>query len=145
MVITTTNDSLLYLFCEAGPAKRDYLFTRLKDENGARWKKARQHIRSEIKQLITERYKATPTEVVIQRVNEATRGWVGYFRYGNCTKAMSALRDYLLMRMRVYLRRKHRYRSFGYTRYHNRYYFASLGVYEVPTKAPRNCSANASG
>jgi len=107
-------------------------------------KKARQHIRSEIKQLTTERYKASPTEIVIRRVNEVTRGWVGYFRYGNCTKAMSALRNYMLLRIRIYLRRKHRYRSFGYTTYPNSYYFESLGVYEVPTKAPRTYSVNAS-
>ncbi len=43
------------------------------------------HIRSEIKQLTTERYSATPTEIVIRRVNEVVRGWVGYFYYGNCT------------------------------------------------------------
>ena len=43
-------------------------------------KKALKHIRSEIKQLTTERYSATPTEVVIRRVNEVARGWVGYFR-----------------------------------------------------------------
>jgi RNA-directed DNA polymerase len=58
-------------------------------------KKAMKHIRSEIKQLTTERYSATPTNVVIRRVNEVVRGWVGYFYHGNCTKAMSALRYYL--------------------------------------------------
>src|SRR5208337_5280994 len=56
-------------------------------------KKALQHIRSEIKQLTTERYSAIPTEEVIRRVNATARGWVGYFYYGNCTKALSALRD----------------------------------------------------
>ena len=99
-------------------------------------KKALKHIRSEIKQLTTERYSATPTEVVIRRVNEVARGWVGYFRYGNCTKAMSSLRYYLGYRMRIYLRRKHHYHSLGYKAYPNRYYYDSLGLYEVPTKAP---------
>jgi len=99
-------------------------------------KKALKHIRSEIKQLTTERYSATPTEVVIRRVNEVARGWVGYFRYGNCTKAMSTLRRYLVYRMRIYLRRKHHYSSFGYKAYPDKYYFETLGLYEVPTKAP---------
>ena len=108
-------------------------------------KKALQHIRSEIKQLTTEQYSAIPTETVIRRVNEVTRGWVGYFRYGNCTKAMSALRNYLVYRIRVYLRRKHSYRSFGYAKYPNSYYFESLGVYEVPRKAPWTQSVNAAG
>jgi RNA-directed DNA polymerase len=98
--------------------------------------KALKHIRAEIKQLTTERYSATPTEVVIRRVNEVARGWVGYFRYGNCTKAMSSLRYYLGYRMRIYLRRKHHYHSLGYKVYPDRYYYDSLGLYEVPTKAP---------
>ena len=108
-------------------------------------KKALKHIRSEIKQLTTERYSATPTEVVIRRVNEVARGWVGYFRFGNCTKTMSALKGYLVYRMRIYLRRKHHYRSFGCKRYPYRYYFDSLGLYEVPTKAPWTQSVKAPG
>jgi len=108
-------------------------------------KKALKHIRSEIKRLTTERYSAVPTEVVIQKVNEVARGWVGYFRYGNCTKALSTLKRYMVYRMRVYLRRKHHYRSFGYKAYPDRYYFDSLGLYEVPTKAPWSQQAKASG
>ena len=108
-------------------------------------KKALKHIRSEIKQLTTEQYSAVPTEAVIRKVNEVARGWVGYFRYGNCTEAMSALRNYLVYRIRVYLRRKHHYRSYGYATYPNSYYFESLGLYEVPTKAPWTQCANASG
>jgi group II intron reverse transcriptase/maturase len=99
-------------------------------------KKALKHVRAEIKQLTTERYSASPTEVVIRRVNEVARGWVSYFRYGNCTKAMSSLRYYLGYRMRIYLRRKHHYHSLGYRAYPDRYYYDSLGVFEVPTKAP---------
>ena len=108
-------------------------------------KKALKQIRAEIKQLTTERYSATPTEVVIRRVNEVARGWVGYFRYGNCTKALYAFKRYLVYRMRIYVRRKHHYRSFGYKAYPDRYYFDSLGLYEVPTKAPWTQIVKASG
>ena len=98
--------------------------------------KARKQIRSEVKRLTTEQYSAVPTEVVIRKVSEVARGWVGYFRYGNCTKALVTLKRYLVYRMRIYLRRKHHYRSFGYKAYPDRYYYDSLGLYEVPTKAP---------
>lgn len=108
-------------------------------------KKALKHIRSEIKQLTTERYSATPTEVVIRRVNKVARGWVSYFRYGNCTQAMSSLRQYLVYRMRIYMRRKHHYHSLGYGAYPDRYYFDSLDLYEVPTKAPWVQNAKAPG
>jgi RNA-directed DNA polymerase len=99
-------------------------------------KEAQKQIRSEIKRLTTEKYSAVPTGVVIRRVNEVARGWVGYFRYGNCTKALVTLKRYLVYRMRIYQRRKHHYCSFGYKAYPDRYYHDSLGLYEVPTKAP---------
>jgi len=99
-------------------------------------KQAQKRIRSEIKRLTTEQYSAVPTDVVTRRVNEVARGWVGYFRYGNCTKALVVLKRYLVYRMRIYLRRKHHHRSFGYRKYPDRYYYDSLGLYEVPTQAP---------
>lgn len=105
-------------------------------------KEAQKHVRAEIKQLTTQRYSAIPTEVVIRRVNEVARGWVGYYHYGNCTKTMSSLGRYLVYRMRTYLRRKHHYHSLGYRAYPDRYFYDTLGLYEVPTKAPW---ANASG
>jgi RNA-directed DNA polymerase len=108
-------------------------------------KKAMKHVRSEIKQLTTERYSATPTEVVIRRVNEVARGWVNYFYYGNCTKAMSAVRDYLSYRMRVYIRRKHHYSSLGYKAYPDSYYHSVLGLYRVPSIAPWRRTVKASG
>jgi len=108
-------------------------------------KKAMKRIRSEIKQLTTEQYSAIPTEVVIQKVNEVVRGWVGYFYYGNCTKPMSALRYYLSYRMRIYLRRKHHFHSLGYKAFPDSYYHESLGLYKVPTTAPWRQPANAHG
>ena len=108
-------------------------------------KKALKRIRSEIKRLTTEQYSAIPTESVIQKVNEVVRGWVGYFYYGNCTKAMSTLRYYLSYRMRIYLRRKHHFQSLGYKAFPDSYFHESLKLYRVPTTAPWRQPANASG
>jgi group II intron reverse transcriptase/maturase len=108
-------------------------------------KKALKHIRSEIKQLTTERYSATPTEMVIQRVNEVVRGWVGYFYYGNCTTAMSYLRQYLVRRIRIYLHRKHHYNGYGYKRFPDDYYYQTLGLYKIPRTAPWTQSVNTTG
>ena len=97
-------------------------------------KQAMKHIRSEIRQLTTEQYSAVPTGDVIRRVNGIVRGWVNYFYYGNCTQAMSALREYLVYRMRIYMRRKHRFQSFGYMAFPNSYYYKTLGLYRCPEK-----------
>lgn len=107
--------------------------------------KALKHIRSEIRQLTTERNSATSTEVVIRRVNEVVRGWVGYFYYGNCTRAMSKLRYYLGYRIRIYIRRKHHFRSLGYKSYPDKYYYESLGLYKVPMAAPWTQTVKAAG
>jgi group II intron reverse transcriptase/maturase len=108
-------------------------------------KKAMRHIRAGIKQLTTTRYSVTSTEIVIRRVNEVVRGWVRYFYYGNCTYAMSALRYYLSYRMRIYMRRKHHFRSLGYKAFPDKYYYESLGLYKVPTTAPWTQAAKALG
>jgi len=108
-------------------------------------KKALKHIRSEIKQLTTERYSATPTEVVVQRVNEVVRGWVGYFHYGNCANALSNLRKYLVRRIRIYLHRKHHYNGYGYKLFPDDYYYQTLGLYKIPRTAPWTQSAKATG
>lgn len=108
-------------------------------------KQAMKHIRLEIRQLTTEQYSAVPTEDVIRRVNGVARGWVNYFYYGNCTHAMSALREYMVYRMRIYMRRKHCFHSYGYKAFPNSYYYETLGLYKVPTKAPWTQSAKAPG
>ena len=108
-------------------------------------RKAMKHVRSEIKQLTTERYSATPTEVVIQRVNEVVRGWVGYFHYGNCANALSDLRKYLVWRMRIYLRRKYHFNGFGYKAFPDDYYYQTLGLYKIPRTAPWTQAAKATG
>ncbi|MCX5847581.1 MAG: hypothetical protein NTW12_14715 [Deltaproteobacteria bacterium] len=76
--------------------------------------------------MTTEQYSAVPMEDVIRKVNEVVRGWVGYFRYGNCTKALTTLKRYPVYRIRICLRRKHHYRSFGYKACPDRYYFDSF-------------------
>jgi len=108
-------------------------------------KKAMKHIRSEIKQLTTERYSATPTEVVIQRVNKVVRGWVGYFHYGNCAKELSNLKKYLVWRIRIYLRRKHHFNGYGYKAFPDDYYYQTLGLYNIPRTAPWTQSVKAAG
>jgi RNA-directed DNA polymerase len=107
--------------------------------------KALKHIRAEIKLLTTERYSATPTDVVIRKVNEVVRGWVGYFYYGNCSTALSSLRTYLVRRFRIYLRRKHRFSGYGYKRFPDEYFYQTLGLYKIPITAPWTHSAKAAG
>jgi RNA-directed DNA polymerase len=107
-------------------------------------KKALKHIKAEIKKLTNAQNHAIPTEIVIRKVNEVVRGWVGYFHYGNCTMSLSSLRYYLSSRIRIYLRRKHNVYN-GYKAFPDDYLYQTLGLYKIPTTAPWTQSAKAAG
>ena len=108
-------------------------------------KKALRRIKAEIKSLTCRRTLSLPKEVVVRKINEVVRGWVGYFRYGNCSREFSALKWFLDERMRTYLRRKHRKRSRGYKAYSYRYLHETLGLIKISVVAPWTQSAKATG
>ncbi len=103
-------------------------------------RKAQSAIKGEIKNLTCRRTLALPKEVVIQKLNEAVRGWVGYFYYGNCSKDFSALRRFLEERVRIYLRRKHQKKSRGYKAYPNKYLYETLGTLQDTDDGPMDSS-----
>jgi RNA-directed DNA polymerase len=108
-------------------------------------RKALARIKAECKNLTSRRTLALPTEVVIQSLNAAVRGWAGYFYYGNCSKDFSALRNFLEERVRIYLRRKHQKKSRGYQAYPYIYLYDTLGLFKIPMRAPWTQSAKAFG
>lgn len=104
--------------------------------------KAMAHIRKEVKRITIKQNELVPTEVIIAKLNELVRGWVGYFYYGNCSNSCAKLKHYLEERVRTYLRRKHRLRRWGYKAYPLSSLY-DLGLYRIPTTAP--WTANAAG
>ena len=108
-------------------------------------KKAMAQIQSEIKALTCRRTLRLPKEVIIQKLNEAVRGWVGYFYYGNCSQNLSMVKRFLEERVRIYLRRKQAKKNRGYRQYPNQYLYANLHLYKIPTTAPWTQTAKASG
>jgi group II intron reverse transcriptase/maturase len=108
-------------------------------------RKAQKRIKVEIKSLTSRRNLALPKEVVIKKLNEAVRGWAGYFYYGNCSKDFSALKEFLEGRVRIYLKRKHRKKGRGYKAYPSKYLYEALKLYRVPTTAPWTQAVKAAG
>lgn len=108
-------------------------------------KEALAEIKAEIKALTCRRTLHLPKEVVIKRLNEVVRGWVGYFYYGNCSRDLSALKGFLDERVRIYLRRKHAKKSRGYKVYPYQYLYETLGLYKIPTTAPWTQTVKAAG
>ena len=108
-------------------------------------KKAVGRIKKEVKGATCRKNLALPKEVIIARLNQALRGWVNYFYYGNCSKTLAHLRNYVEERVRVYLSRKHRLKGRGYTKYPNTYLYKNLGLYKIPATAPWAQAAKAAG
>jgi hypothetical protein len=107
--------------------------------------KAMVRVKAEMKALTCRKALWLPTEVVIGKLNELVRGWVGYFYYGNCSRDLSTLKGFLDERVRTYLRRKHAKKSRGYKAYPYKYLYGNLGLYKIPTTAPWTQAAKASG
>jgi RNA-directed DNA polymerase len=84
-----------------------------------RWpsRKAMQHARDRIRFLTMRARLAAPVEQVAQEINLFLRGWAGYFRYGNSADAFDKISKYALMRLALFLAKRHqRGRAWGFAR-----------------------------
>jgi RNA-directed DNA polymerase len=102
-------------------------------------------IKAEIKALTWRKNLSLPKEVVIGKLNELVRGWTGYYYYGNCSRDLKKIKNFLDERVRIYLRRKHAQKSRGYKAYPYRYLHETLGLYKIPTTAPWTQAVKATG
>jgi RNA-directed DNA polymerase len=83
----------------------------------ARWpsRRAMQHARDRIRFMTMRARLAAPVEQVVQEINLFLRGWAGYFRYGNSAHAFDQIRRYAVMRLALFLAKRHqRGRAWGF-------------------------------
>ena len=83
----------------------------------ARWpsRKAMQHARDRIRFMTMRARLAAPVEQVVCEINLFLRGWAGYFRYGNSAHAFDQIRRYAVMRLALFLAKRHqRGRAWGF-------------------------------
>ena len=58
---------------------------------------------------------AAPADQVVHEINTFLRGWAGYFRYGNSARELGKIRRYALMRLALFLAKRHqRGRAWGF-------------------------------
>jgi len=100
-------------------------------------KKSLQTIKDRVTLLTTRDRTIMPLEWVVKEVNATVRGWVGYFHYRNCTKALGQLRNHAEQRLITHLRKRHKVRNrmTGYFKFPNRSLYPRYGLYKVPTSA----------
>lgn len=100
-------------------------------------RKALKKIKDSITALTHRRMTPMPLSVIVEKVNTALRGWVGYFHYRNCSRAFNQLKFHVEGRVRTHLRKRHKIKSraIGFTRFTNRSMYEKYGLYKVPTTA----------
>jgi hypothetical protein len=57
-------------------------------------KKSLQKIKSEVTVLTHRRLSVLPLPVVMKKVNEALKGWTGYFHYRNCSRSLEQVKGH---------------------------------------------------
>lgn len=107
-------------------------------------KKSMARARAEIKHLTREACVIVPINEVIYKLNMMARGWSNYFYYGNSSKQLTHIRNYLENRVRKHLMRRKRKSGWGFNRYPYEYLYKELGLYKIPATAPWK-TANAAG
>ena len=84
----------------------------------ARWpsQRAVQHARDRIRFLTMRARLVAPVEQVVGELNRFLRSWAGFFRYGNSAWAFDKVRSYALMRLALFVAKRHkRGRAWGFS------------------------------
>ena len=100
-------------------------------------KKSLKAIKDRVSALTKRERTFVPLDLVVGAANATVRGWVGYFHFKNCSKALEHARGHVEERLRTHLRKRHkvRDRKAGFIKFDNRTLYEKYGLYKVPTTA----------
>ena len=87
-----------------------------------------QHMVRKIHALTAEAMGWQETTALVSKLNRMLRGWANYFQVGSVSRAYRALDSYTMMRLRRWLRNKHKVRRSGGVAYPDVYLYETLGL-----------------
>lgn len=88
----------------------------------------------EISELTMPRWLLIDTEEQVARINRKLRGWATYFCLGPVSKAYRAVDRHTAGRLRRWLRKKHKVRGRGTTRYPDEYLYEQLKLIRLTVR-----------
>ena len=100
-------------------------------------KKSLQVIKDRVTELTGRNRTGRPMNRIMEEVNTTVRGWVGYFHYRNCSKALTHVKHHVETRMKIHLGKRHKVRNLmsALYQYKTRDLYGMYGLYKVPTTA----------
>ena len=100
-------------------------------------RKSLKTIKSRLTSMTRRGLTRLPLEEVVENVNTTLRGWIVYFHYRNCSKALLQVKEHAEQRMQTHLRKRHKIkdRGTGYLRFMSNSLYTKYGLYKVPTTA----------
>jgi RNA-directed DNA polymerase len=87
-----------------------------------------QRLCREISERTHRRRQAVSPEDQVAQLNRMLEGWSNYFRLGAVSKAYRSVDAHVTVRLRQWLRRKHKLRSTGQARFPDSYLYEELGL-----------------
>jgi len=97
-----------------------------REGQAGRPKRSIQHMVRKIHALTAEAMVWQETTVLVGKLNRMLRGWANYFQVGSVSRAYRALDSYTTMRLRRWLRNKHKVRRSGGMAYPDAYLYDTL-------------------
>ena len=85
-----------------------------------------------VHELTAHRTCLLEADVLVENLNRKLRGWANYFKLGPVNKAYKAVDKYTTIRLRRWLRHKHKVRNSGRCCYPDEYLYESLGLVQLP-------------
>jgi RNA-directed DNA polymerase len=88
-------------------------------------------LRGEVRELTDRRWQGTSVEDRVVRLNRLLLGWSNYFCLGPVTPVYRAIDWHCCYRLRQWLRRKHKVKGRGKTRFSGEYLHGVLGLVDL--------------
>lgn len=97
--------------------------------------KSEQHLRDAVRQILNHWTQHRPITEVVDELNSLLRGWCGYFHFRHSSRVIWKLQNFVRIRLKGWLWRKHGRRKGKWKGYPDDLLHDSYGAWRMPTRA----------